>query len=125
MFKIIESVCDKPTRFMCDPTVFEPGLAVQLIEINGTPTCTLSDGTRPLGLVDHVDEFGLAHIWYDTMVVQTNKYDQFESYSIGDSLYISRFSVLTNKKPYDSSILVGHVIVPPNSQKDYLELNWL
>ena len=126
MFQIIESVCSDPIRFLADTKVeLTPGLVVQIVEINGTPHCTLSDGTRPFGIVDRMDKLGLVRVWFDTMIFRTDEFEQDEKYVGGNPLYVSSRGRLTTKKEMESSHLVGHVISGPDSRRHYLELNWI
>lgn len=129
MLQIVESLHPTPLRFMADKisSFFEPGLISQLIEINGTPTCTLSNGTRPFGVIGgQVDKYGLVPIWFDSMILRTDKYELLANYAAGNPLYVSNLSRLTTVKPFEEAQLVGHVISPPAGRdRPWIELNWI
>ncbi len=124
MFKIIESILEKPIRFLTDKSRLEPGLIVQLTEIDGNPCCMLSDGSRPFGVVGSINEpFDMVGVYFDSMVFQTTKFEKRgDTYNPGDMLYVSKRGRLTTIKPYESSHLVGHVIIHSGS---YIEVNWI
>lgn len=127
MIEVVESISPNPIRFLPDSSKLEPGLIVQLIEIDGTPKCTLSDGTRPFGIVAEINgPYGLVSVWYDSMIIRTDKFEKRgENYSSGSPIYVSKKGKLTSKKPYETSHLIGHVIVGPNEERNYLEISWI
>lgn len=128
MIKVVESVRDNPIQLFPDKTIifFQPGLVSQMVEIDGVPSCTISDGTRPFGLIEKTDKiYGLVSIWFDTMIVRTDMFESTCSYLPGNSLYVSKNGKITTQKIDDNSILVGHVISGPNDKKKYVELNWI
>ena len=127
MIQIIESVLQAPVRFLPDKkSNFNPGIIAQIIEIDGTPCCTVSDGTRPFGVVDNnLDQpFGMVPIWFDTMVFKTDVYEKRCSYEHGNPLYVSTRGLLTTKKNCEEAHLVGHVISGPDTH-NYIEVNWI
>lgn len=125
MIKIIESL-SPPIRFQPSGDKFLPGWIVQLINIDGTPCCEISNGTRPFGIVgEHNNEpYGLIPIWYESMTFQTDVYESKERFEQGDSLYVSSRGLLTTQKIHDESILMGHVISGPG-YGDLIEVSWI
>ena len=69
--------------------------------------------------------FGLVSVWFDSMILRTDKFERRESYAPGNSLYVSKRGRLTTKKMMETSQLVGHVISGPDNKQNYLELNWI
>lgn len=128
MIQVIESVSPSPIRFLPDESSkLEPGLIVQIVELDGTPKCTLSDGTRPFGIIGETGgPYGLVSVWFDSMIVRTDKFEKRgESYEPGSSLYVSKRGKLTSRKPFETSQLIGHVIFGPSEERNYLEINWI
>lgn len=123
MLKIIESLCP-PIRFLPKGDKFVPGVIIQLVEVNGTPCCEISNGTRPFGIVgEGTEPYGLISIWYESMRFITDQYEAKVRFESGDSLYVSKRGLLTTKKLYDESILVGHVISGPIDHS--IEVSWI
>lgn len=127
MIQIIESICAGPIRFLPDKKAkLVPGLVAQIVEIDGVPSCTVSDGTRPFGVIGAIDgPHGLVSIWFDSMILRTSKYERRETYDPGNPLYVSKKGKFTTKKPMENSHLVGHVIMGPDDQRNYVELSWV
>lgn len=127
MIEVIESVSLGPIRFLPDASKLEPGLIVQIVEIDGTPKCTLSDGTRPFGIVGEINgPHGLVSVWYDSMILRTDKFEKRgQKYNPGSPIYVSKKGKITSKKPYETSHLIGHVIVGPSEDCKYIEINWI
>lgn len=127
MIKVLESICEAPIRFLPDKTAkLEVGLIGQIIEIDGVPCCTVSDGTRPFGVIAEINcKYGLVSMWFETMILCTDKFEKRgENYLPGTSLYVSKRGKLSTRKINENSQLVGHVISGPSDKHGYLELNW-
>ena len=103
------------------------GLVGQIVEADGIPTCTVSDGSRPFGIISKIKgPYGMVSILLDTMILQTDNYDKRAGkYVPGAPLYVSKKGKLTTKKIHDDSIMVGHVISGPDANQRYIELNWI
>jgi hypothetical protein len=129
MLKIVESVCQNPIRFFPDPKVkFKTGLIVQLTEINQNPSVTISDGTRPFGIVGEmqIQTYGLIPIWFETMIFRTDVYEKKEGkYDSGTPLYVSKRGMLTALKSFEDAHIVGYVVAVSQSSKSTLEVNWI
>lgn len=131
MLQIVESVCQGAIRLLPDPACsgkFKTGLIVQLIDIDGTPRCTLSDGTKPFGIIgESIDTqpYGLIPVWFESMILRTDVFEKRITYEMGDSLYVNKKSMLTTKKPFEDAYPIGHVITGPSHGKNYLEMNWI
>lgn len=128
MLKIIESVSNNQVRLKpASNTKFQVGLIAQILEIDGVTSCTVSDGSRPFGIISKINgPHGMISMLIDTMILRTDKYEKRAGkYESGNPLYVSSNGKLTIKKNNESSILVGHVISGPTNTQKYIELNWI
>lgn len=127
MIEVVESVSDKPLRFLPSKTAsLNIGDIVELTEEGGNVCIKLSDGTKPFGIVSDLDgPFGLISVWYETMVLRTNNYEPNCRYKSGSSLYVSKNGKLTTEAPYEDAYMLGHVISPPGANQVHLEMNWI
>lgn len=128
MLKVIESMSKDTVRLKPAKNIkLQVGLIGQLIEVDGIPNCTISDGSRPFGIISKIKgPFGMVSILLDTMILRTDKYEKQDGkYKFGNPLYVSNKGKLTIKKNNDASITVGYVISGPNSNQKYIELNWI
>lgn len=128
MLKVIESMSKDPVRLKPAQNVkLKVGLVGQIVESDGIPTCTISDGSRPFGIISKIKgPYGMVSILLDTMVLRTDSYEKRAGrYEPGAPLYVSKNGKLTVKKIHDDSIMVGHVISGPDANQRYIELNWI
>lgn len=128
MLKVIESLSNDPVRLKpANGVKLQVGLVGQIVEIDGIPTCTISDGSRPFGIISKINgPYGMVSLLFDTMILRTDKYEKNAGkYEPGTPLYVSKKGKITAKKPTDFSTPVGHVISGPSSSKKYIELNWI
>lgn len=124
MINIVNSLQDEPIRLMgLAGFKYEPGRVVEIAEIDNNTVCICSDGSKPFGVVaESSDQFGLVKIWYDSMTYKTDKFEQGENYKNNALLYVSESGLVTSRKPYENSILVGYVI---KHEKNMLEIDWI
>ena len=123
VLRIIETVQDGPVRLPIDMEArFVPGQAAQMNYEQ--ITCGVSDGTRPLGLIDdlknkYIDSTepgGLVNVWIQRMVFRTDQYEVLEGsditslYKTGALLYVNSEGFLSNKGLTKESLAVGRVI---------------
>lgn len=127
MFEVVESRSSFPLRYLSDPNInLEPGHIIEIIEINGNPSCTLSDGNKPFGIVGgEKDQFGLIPIWFNSMVIRTDKFEPWAMYHSGSPIYSSKNGLLTTDKFKEGSLLLGHVVTGPNQGQNFLEVSWI
>lgn len=128
MLKIIESKSKEPIRLKPAQNVkLKVGLVGQIIELDGIPTCTISDGSAPFGIISKIKgPYGMVSILLDTMILRTDSYEKRAGkYEPGAILYVSKKGKLTTKKTHENSIMVGHVISGPDANQRYIELNWI
>jgi len=107
MFKVIESLRDKPTNFLFKDSLYfpEPGLIISIKD----GTAAVSDGASPFGVIgDYPNEFNLIPVWFDSMIFETNMIEP-DNFKIKDFLYCSRLGKFTNKKISEDSLLLGFV----------------
>lgn len=127
MLTIIESLCP-PIRYFPNPgEKLKPGTIAQIIQVDGFPHITTSDGSLPFGIIgEHADQpHGLIPIWYESMLLRTTCFESKESYKKDDPLYCSVRGLITSLKPNESSQLLGHVVEPPGTEDPFLELSWI
>ena len=126
MFRLIESICTKPIRFIGDKSInFNLGMIVQLTEIDKNVCCTLSDGSRPFGVVERVDDKnGLVSIWFDSMVFRTDNFEISDNYKSGNALFVSKNGKLSTEKPFTNAIMIGHII-SIFENNTIIEVNWI
>lgn len=128
MLKVIESVSGNQVRLKPANNIkFQVGLVGQILDVDGITSCTISDGSRPFGIISKIKgPYGMVSMLVDTMILRTDKYEKKVGlYESGSPLYVSNKGKLTIKKNNESSILVGHVISGPTDDQKYIELNWI
>jgi hypothetical protein len=134
VFEVVETTLEEPIRIFAAPeAVFKPGLVGQFCELNGNIVCTLSDGSKPIGIVDDTknkehwfDPKSLVRIWIQRMVFRTDQFDKEVEYRTGMPLYVNKHGLLTSKKPIiEDSQFVARVISPPAANKPFFEALWL
>jgi len=128
MLKVIESISKNSVRLQpVDNMKLQVGLIGQIVEVDGIPRCTLSDGSRPFGIISKIKgPYGMVSILLNTMILRTDKYEKRAGkYESGNPLYVSKKGKLTMKKPEDTSIMVGYVISGPCQDQKYIELSWI
>lgn len=143
MLKIIETVAERPISFIADPAaIFEPGHVAQLINYDygkyvdiPLVICSLSDGSRPLGIIDSTkakasgtlsfDKNEMVLVWVDRAIFQTDQYEDSAKYDIGVGLYVSKRGLFTSVKSFDDSYPVARMITPPSTRHPYFEALWL
>jgi hypothetical protein len=125
MFKLIESSIKGFIRFpQYGDDLIKPGMIVQLIEINKNIYCELSDGTRPFGVVSGVDD-SFIKIFNQKMIFRTDRFEINLEYKSGSLLFVNEFGLLTTKKFYEDSVLVGKVISDLRAESGYIDASWI
>ncbi len=125
MLSIISSTTG-PIRFIKDPScVIHIGSVVELIEINGNPVVTLSNGDRPLGVVmENGLPYDMVLVACDTMLFVTDNYEKRDcNYSRGTKLYV-RKGKISSLPPKEDAIWVGECLAGP-SEDDCIEVHWI
>lgn len=117
VLRIIESCPEEPIRFPTDPgSHFVPGQVGQIDY--DRMVCGVSDGTRPLGLIDDIrtasidstDPGGLITIWSQRVLFRTDQYEEVGvTYETGDRLYVNSAGFLTNIRLFEEAVPVGRV----------------
>jgi hypothetical protein len=134
VFEVVETTLDEPIRIFAAPeAVFWPGLIGQFRELNGNIVCGLSDGTKPIGIVDDSKEKepwfnprSMIRLWTQRMVFRTDQYAKGVEYHTGMPLYVNYSGLLTSQKPpADDRQFVARLITPPSADKPYFEALWL
>ncbi len=126
MIKIIDAISE-PIRILCDKNSnIQSGHIVQLKELGDDMVCVLSDGTRPFGMaIGQPDEMGLVQVIFNFTIIKTKLFDPRASYDPGSALYSTRAGILTTRKYFSNSVLVGYVVKGPYKNGNYLEINWI
>ncbi len=107
MFKIIESLTEKPIKMLFKDSLYfpDPGMIISLDD----GIAKICNGEKPFGVIgDYPDEFGLIPVWYDSMIFETNMIEA-DNFSMKDKLYCSNFGRFTKKKINEYSLLLGFV----------------
>ncbi len=134
VFEVVETTLEEPIRIFAAPeAVFKPGVVGQFSELNGNIVCTLSDGSKPIGIVDDskskeswFNPKSIVRIWTQRMVFRTDQFDKEVEYRIGDPLYVNKNGILTSRKPaIEDYQFVARVITPPAANKPFFEALWL
>ena len=134
MFEVIETTIEEPIRIFAAPeSVFKPGLIGQFQELDNNIVCCLSDGSKPIGIVDDTKEReswfnpkSMVRIWTQRMVFRTDQFDKSCEYKIGIPLYVSKKGMLTAQRPdIEDAQYVARLITPPGNNKPYVEALWL
>lgn len=134
MFEIVEAIPEEPVRLPAVPgAIFKPGLIAQFTDFNGETVCELSDGKRPIGIVDDfkvessIFNFNsLIRVWVQRMIFRTDEYDKSCQYRIGMPLYVNEMGMITGRLPGTAdSVYVARLITPPTIDKPYMEALWL
>ena len=107
MFKIVESLTEKPIKILFTDSLYFPEAGMLISLDDGI--ARICNGERPFGIIgDYPDEFGLIPIWYEAMVFETSMIEA-DKFNIKDKLYCSNFGKFTNKKISEDSLLLGFV----------------
>jgi hypothetical protein len=107
MFKVIDSLTEKPIKMLFKDALYfpDPGMIVSLHD----GIAKICNGEKPFGVIgDYPDEFSLIPIWYEAMVFETTMIEP-DKFEIKDKLYCSQFGKFTNKKISEDSLLLGFV----------------
>lgn len=107
MFKIIESLTEKPVKMLFKDSLYfpDPGMIISLND----GVAKICNGEKPFGVIgDYPDEFGLVPVWYEAMVFETTMIEA-NNFSMKDKLYCSNHGRFTNKKINEDSLLLGFV----------------
>lgn len=123
MLKIIESVHDKPIKMVWDKvSKLAPGTVCQLLD----GICGKSDGSRPFGIVQKVSrKTGLVFVWFETMIFRSSEYELEDNFDLGDKLFCSKNGKLTNVRPNEESLILGHCTRTPSTIIKYIEVDWI
>ena len=134
MFEVIEAVPEEPIRIFAAPdNAFRPGLVGQFYNLEGNIVCGLSDGSKPIGIIDDFkiktswfDPTSLIRIWTQRMKFRTDEFDKDQPYRAGMALYVNKLGQFTSKVPdtQDSSY-VARLLIPPSPDTQYFEALWL
>jgi hypothetical protein len=135
MFDVVEAYHDEPIRFFADPDAkFRPGFVCQLKDLGDNIVCTLSDGTRPFGIVSDfkvASNLGfsprdIVRVWTQRMIFRTDEFDDQAVYTEGCPLYISDYGIFTSaKKEGVDKPIVARMITPASESSPYFEALWL
>lgn len=129
MFKFVESAIEHPIRLIADPgSRFVPGCIGQISYINNNPVCSLSDGTRPFGIIADYKKkhnkltFGiLIRVYPQRMVFRTDEYANDAELISGAALYSNSKGRFTTNKPNENSYIIGRVITGPVGERRWFE----
>ena len=133
VLKVIEATFPEPIRLPVKPgTKLYPGSIVKLVEYDGTIVADKCDGYLPFG-INYTKSFGnkdidmsiIASIYPQRMVADVGRFDKKTKYSTGDSLYCNKLGILSNKKAFETSVVLAKVITPPGVRNKYMQILWL
>lgn len=133
MFKLVEAISLEPIRLPIKPGVkITPGHIVKTIEYEGSLVVDICDGYAPLGIAGNrciggqsVDYKKVVNVYPQRMIADLLKFDRNNLIEIGNSLYCDFSGVLTSKKPFENSIVLGKVITPAGDGRRYMQILWI
>lgn len=122
-----------PVRFPIKPgAILAPGNVVSIVDYEGDLVIDLCNGNLPFGLISNrcfggnlINLQRKANIYPQRMIVDLSKFDRNNDINIGSSLYCNEFGILSSKKPFDNSFVLGKVISPANDKKSHMQILWL
>lgn len=124
----------KPVNFLVDTeAVFYPGQMAQLKVVGNKIICGLSDGTRPCGIIDDINDdknnnstvmSGMVTVWMHNGIFETDQYDVTERYTKGATLYCNKRGRFTVSNLMGLCPAVAIVIKKPSKESPTLELVW-
>lgn len=124
MVEVIEKLSE-PIRLPAAADVVE-GNIVTLAHDKTDIYCVISNSLHPFGIViGPRDEWNMVSILCNMAILKVDMYNISETYDIGSLLYSNESGTLTGKKHHENSLLVGHVISPPETESGPMEINWI
>lgn len=133
MFKIVESMSLEPVRLPVKPsTKITSGHIVKTTVYKGSVVIDICDGYEPLGIAgnrcvggNELDYSKIVMVYPQRMIADILKFDRKNNIDIGNSLYCNKKGILTSKKPFDNSIVLGKVITPASKSQRYMQILWI
>jgi len=132
MIRLINLGKKLPYNYVVDPMgYFEPGMIGMFYNRSSSPTCGVSDGHAPIGIIDDVRNAnddstyasGRITIWNCDVTAYTDQFESNDTYHCGDYLGVSK----NGKLAAGSSIhhQVAKVLRIPSAMNPTLEFLWI
>lgn len=133
MFKLVEAITLEPIRLPIKPGIkIVPGHIVKTIYYEDNLVIDICDGYAPLGIAGNrciggttIDYKRVVKVYPQRMIADLLKFDRKNIIEIGNSLYCNSNGVLTNKQPFEDSIVLGKVITPAGDNRRYMQILWI
>jgi hypothetical protein len=136
LLKILQTEAERPMTLIAAPdAIFQAGMVAQLRDIDGLLVCDVSDGTKPLGLIDsnkkrkykqlNFDKNKLVRVWTQRAIFVTDQFVMSDKYENKNGLYVNEKGLFTSKMPYENAYPVARLITAPVEKYPFIECLWI